>query len=65
MRITKKDALDIAKKISTGFGIYACGPYGYIDLSEDQVAEIIEIAANHQYAQEAIEKYCDKVIGCV
>lgn len=65
MQLNKQDAIKIAKKISTCFRVYATGAFSNVDLTESQIAEIIDIAANHPHSQEAIEKYCDKIIGCM
>ena len=65
MQISKNDALDIAKKIKSCFTVYATGSHANIYLSDAQLAHLIDIAANHEHAQEAIEKYCDKIIGCM
>lgn len=65
MQISKQDAIRLAKKISTCFRVYATSAFGNVDLTESQVAEMIDLAANHPHYQEAIEKYCDKIIGCI
>jgi predicted dinucleotide-binding enzyme len=65
MKISKKDALEIAKKIKKCFNVYASGAFAHTDLSATEIAHLIHIAANHEHAQEAIEKYCNKIIGCI
>lgn len=65
MQVSKKDAMRIAKLIKSCFNVYASGAFVNMDLSEGEIAELIYMAANHEHAQEAIEKYCDKIIGCM
>lgn len=65
MKISKNDALNIAKKIKRCFNVYASGAFAHVDLSEAEIAHLINIAANYEHAEEAIEKYCDKIIGCL
>lgn len=65
MKISKNDALNIAKKIKKCFNVYASGAFTHVDLSEVEIAHLINIAANYEHADEAIEKYCDKIIGCL
>lgn len=65
MQVSKKDALRIAELIKSCFNVYASGAFAHTDLSESEIAELIYMAANHEHAQEAIEKYCNKVIGCI
>jgi len=65
MKISKNDALNIAKKIKRCFNVCASGAFTHVDLSEAEIAHLINIAANYEHADEAIEKYCDKIIGCL
>ena len=65
MKISKNDALNIAKKIKRCFNVCASGAFTHVDLSEAEIAHLINIAANYENADEAIEKYCDKIIGCL
>ena len=65
MKISKNDALNIAKKIKRCFNVCASGAFTHVDLSEAEIAHLINIAANYEHADEAIEKYCDKIIGCM
>jgi hypothetical protein len=65
MKISKNDALNIAKKIKRCFNVCASGAFTHVDLSEAEIAHLINIAANYEHANEAIEKYCDKIIGCL
>ena len=65
MRISKNDALNIAKKIRGCFNVSASGAFAHVDLSEAEIAHLINIAANYEHAEEAVEKYCDKIIGCM
>lgn len=65
MQVSKKDAMRIAELIKSCFNVYASGAFVDIDLSEGEIAELICIAANHEHPQEAIEKHCDKIIGCI
>lgn len=65
MKISKNDALNIAKKIKRCFNVCASGAFTHVDLSEAEIAHLINIAANYEHADETIEKYCDKIIGCL
>ncbi len=65
MQVSKKDAMRIAKLIKSCFKVYVSGAFVNMDLSEGEIAELIYMAANHEHAQEAVEKYCDKIIGCM
>jgi hypothetical protein len=65
MQVSKKDAMRIAKLIKSCFNVYASCAFVNKDLSECEIAELIYIAAKHEHPQEAIEKHCDKIIGCM
>lgn len=65
MQVSKKDAMRVANLIKSCFNVYASSAFAHTDLSESEIAELIYMAANHEHAQDAIEKYCDKIIGCI